>query len=191
MNITISRITSWDEVYDSALFTQRKKPNGKKPTSNWKLKTCYAQHSVLRDLIFTIKIEDVESFVIGHLIRHQKEFTQPYVQTLREDLTGIKNEDVNRKTLNGVKFTLNAKSIIDISRVRLCNKASLETRKVWAEVLKELAKTEPELVNVCVPNCIEKGFCPEYKTCGFDETDSYNKVREFYIVDCTSMNRSH
>ena len=66
MKITIKKLTDWDEVYDSALFTQKKEVGDKNPTSKWKLKTCYAGHSILRDLTFSIKIEDVESFVIGY-----------------------------------------------------------------------------------------------------------------------------
>ena len=53
MKITIKKLVDWDEVYDSALFTQRKEVGDKKPTSKWKLKTCYAKHSILRDLIIT------------------------------------------------------------------------------------------------------------------------------------------
>lgn len=189
MKITIKKLVDWDEVYDSALFTQRKEVLDKKPTSKWKLKTCYASHSILRDLMFSIKIENVESFVISHLIRHKKEYTQPYVQTLREDLTGISNESVTRLTKNGVKFVLNAKSIIDISRVRLCNKASKETILVWKAVLEELKKIEPELVKVCVPQCIEKGFCTEYKTCGFDKSKTFNLDRVEFVENCVKNNR--
>ena len=189
MKITIKKLTDWDEVYDSALFTQKKEVGDKNPTSKWKLKTCYAGHSILRDLTFSIKIEDVESFVISHLIRHKKEYTQPYVQTLREDLTGISSDSVTRLTKNGVKFILNAKSIIDISRVRLCNKASKETILVWKAVLKELEKIEPELASVCVPQCVEKGFCTEYKTCGFDESEKFYENVENFVENCVKNNR--
>ena len=189
MKITIKKLVDWDEVYDSALFTQRKEVGDKKPTPKWKLKTCYAKHSILRDLMFSIKIEDVESFIISHLIRHKQNYTQPYVQTLREDLTGIPNESVTRLTKNGVKFVLNARSIIDISRVRLCNKASTETILVWEDVLKELKKIEPELFSVCVPQCIETGMCTEYQTCGFDESGVFNKQRFDYIKNCINNNR--
>ena len=189
MKIAIKKLVDWGEVYDSALFTQRKEVGDKKPTSKWKLKTCYAGHSILRDLMFSIKIEDVESFIISHLIRHKREYTQPYVQTLREDLTGIPNESVTRLTKNGVKFILNAKSIIDISRVRLCNKASIETILVWKEVLKELEKIEPELTSICVPQCVEKGMCTEYKTCGFDESKKFDEIREDYTLKCILNNR--
>ena len=189
MKITIKKLVDWDEVYDSALFTQRKEVGDKKPTSKWKLKTCYAKHSILRDLMFSIKIEDVESFIISHLIRHKQNYTQPYVQTLREDLTGIPNESVTRLTKNGVKFILNARSIIDISRVRLCNKASIETVLVWKDVLKELEKIEPELFSVCVPQCVEVGMCTEYQTCGFDESKKFNKDRQEYTIKCIMNNR--
>lgn len=189
MKITVKRLTNWDEVYDSALFTQRKMPKKQFPSDKWKLKTCYAGHSILRDLMFSIKIEDVESQVISHLIRHQKEFTQPYVQTLREDLTGIPSDTVTRLTKNGVKFTLNAKSIIDISRVRLCNKASKETREVWVKVLKELSKIDRIVTSVCVPQCVEKGFCSEYMTCGFNESSKFEDERTDFVLDCVHNNR--
>ena len=187
--VEIKRITDWDEVYDSALFTQRKETNGKSPTAKWKLKTCYAQHSILRDLMFTIKIYDLESFVIGHLVRHKKETVNPYVSTLREDLTGIKGCDINRLTPNNLKLTLNARAIIDISRQRICNKASLETRQIWAKVLEELKKIEPELYSVCVSQCIHSGFCTEYKTCGYDESIDFDKKRQMYVNSCVALNR--
>jgi len=189
MKVTVKKLVDWDEVYDSALFTQRKEPKNKYPSSKWKLKTCYAGHSILRDLLFSIKIEDIESQVIAHLIRHKKEYTQPYVQTLREDLTGIPSESITRLTKNGVKFVLNAKSIIDITKVRSCSKSMSGTQYVWDEILEELEKIEPELRSVCVKQCIANGFCTEYKTCKLDETEKFAKERKKYVENCTKNNR--
>ena len=42
-------------------------------------------------------------------------------------------------------------------------------------MLRELSKTQPELVNVCVPECVYRGFCPELKSCGYYKTGSYKE----------------
>ena len=63
--------------------------------------------------------------------------------------------------------------IIHISKQRLCNKAEKETKEIWRRVIEELRKTEPELANACVPNCFYRGFCPEIKSCGLANTETF------------------
>jgi hypothetical protein len=63
----------------------------------------------------------------------------------------------------------NAQAIINISRKRLCAQASRETNKAWKLVLDAVKKELPELYNVCVPECIYRGFCPELNSCGWPE----------------------
>lgn len=75
---------------------------------------------------------------------------------------------------------MNAEAIINMSRKRLCKKASKETREVWTEVLLELNKVDTELVKHCVPQCIQCGYCPEPKGCGYIKTISGNAQRELY-----------
>ena len=76
---------------------------------------------------------------------------------------------------------LNAQEIINISKVRLCGKAEYKTRNIWFEVIKELALTEPELANACKPSCFYRGFCPEFKSCGLADTDSFYLAVNDYI----------
>ena len=47
-------------------------------------------------------------------------------------------------------------------------------------MLDEVAKTEPELVSVCVPECVYRGFCPEFKSCGYAKTPTYEKAMQAY-----------
>jgi actin-like ATPase involved in cell morphogenesis len=83
-----------------------------------------------------------------------------------------------------MRLFLNAQEIINISRQRLCNKAELTTNQIWRQVVEELRKIEPELANACVPQCYYRGFCPEFKSCGFADgelfplkvTDYHNKL---------------
>jgi thymidylate synthase ThyX len=80
-----------------------------------------------------------------------------------------------------MRLFLNAQEIINISKVRLCNKAEIETRKIWKQVVEELRKIEPELANACVPSCFYRGFCPEFKSCGLADTETFPLAVNDYI----------
>ena len=71
-------------------------------------------------------------------------------------------------------------SILFISRRRLCSQASPETRAAWKLVVDEIAKIEPEIASCCVPECVYRGFCPEFKPCGFCGSPAYKKMLEAY-----------
>ena len=68
----------------------------------------------------------------------------------------------------------------EISRVRLCNCASKETREAWTTMLQELKKIDPVLVSKCVPTCVYRGFCPELKCCGYANTHQFHEAVEKY-----------
>ena len=130
-----------------------------------------AEHSPLRCLQFTIDFYDIPYYASVHLCRHVH--AQPFVSTSRPDINGkMKPRDEQKKSdpVN-MRLLVNAQEIINISRVRLCNKAEKVTQMLWIEVLRELSKIEPFLANVCVPNCLYRGFCPEIKPCGFSTSD--------------------
>lgn len=76
---------------------------------------------------------------------------------------------------------INAEAIINMSRKRLCAKASAETREIWGKVIEEVRKCDPDLANHCVKPCVYCGFCREAKPCGFTKTDAYTRQREDYL----------
>lgn len=118
--------------------------------------------------------------MIGHLVRHNIGFT-PFVSSLRKDRTEYENGKVpDRNTPNNLRFDGNFQSFINISRKRLCNCASKETRVAWQLVKDEIAKVEPELVSCMVPECIYRGFCPEMFSCGYYKTEQFKKELEEY-----------
>ena len=148
MKITIEKTKDWDLVYKTALFTQGKKPLQQYPTEKWKHKTVVAQHSPLRQLEFLITIEDVPNFIHTHISRHVH--LQPYIQTMREDITGIPNDEITRRTPNNGTYIINAQEFIHVSHDRLCTKASADTKFVWecvveAKKIKEALKTFLEI----------------------------------------------
>ena len=181
MRIEITRVTSWTEVLNSARFTWRKSLKSGEPSVKWKKKIIKAEHSPLRCLMFNIDMYDIPSYTAGHFVRHVH--AQPFVSTSRPDTDGhqVPRDKQKKSDLVNCRLFLNAEEIINISRKRLCNKAELPTRQVWQAVLDELRKTEPELVNACVPNCYYRGFCPEIVSCGFANGKLFEiRVKEYH-----------
>lgn len=167
----------WQQIKDDALFTIHKK-NGKYPDSNWKRKMLIAEHSPIRTGRMIIEIYDVPNFVINHLVRHNIGFT-PFVSTLRSDRIAY---DIipDRNTPNNLRFDCNFQALINISRKRLCNCASKETRDAWQEVKDKVAECEPELASCMVRECVYRGFCPEMFSCGYYKTDEFKKELNEY-----------
>lgn len=78
-------------------------------------------------------------------------------------------------------MTANAQALINISRKRLCSCASPETREAWKLVIEALKEKDPILASVCVPECIYRGFCPEFdRCCGYCNTEAFKKRLEEY-----------
>jgi len=185
MKIEITRVTSWTDVLNAARFTQRKEPLDKEPSDNFKRKIIRAEHSPLRCLMFNIDFYDVPYYVSVHLVRHIH--AQPFVSTSRPDIDGnMQPRDKQKKTdpVN-MRLFLNAQEIINISKVRLCNKAEVETKSIWQQVISQLYKQEPILATACQPSCIYRGICPEFTSCGFHRTEAYRKTYDNYINNFT------
>ena len=181
MKIEITRITSWTDVLNAARFTQRKSPMSGEPSVKWKKKIIKSEHSPLRCLMFNIDLYDIPYFVSVHLVRHIH--AQPFVSTSRPDIDRHQptREEQRKTDPVNMRLFLNAQEIINISKVRLCNKAEFKTRNIWFEVIKELSKIEPELANACKPSCFYRGFCPEFKSCGLADTETFALAVNDYI----------
>lgn len=78
-------------------------------------------------------------------------------------------------------MTANAQAIINISRKRLCHCASTETQVAWMQVIDEIRKVDPVLADKCVPECLYRGFCPEFMNpCGYSKTERFKHDLEVY-----------
>ena len=180
MKIEITKVTQWKDVLNAARFTQRKEPLDKEPSIEFKKKIIKAEHSPLRCLMFNIDFYDIPNYVSVHLVRHIH--AQPFVSTSRPDIDGKQVPREEQKKIDPVnmRLFLNAQEIIAISRVRLCNRAEKETRRIWNLVVEELRKQEPELATACVPQCVYRGFCPEFNSCGLADGELFPlKVNDY------------
>lgn len=172
---------TWRDVADAARTTIGMDKGKNDPSSVWKKNILLAEHSPIRQLFIKWKWVDLKSWVSVHFVRH-KIGIEHFVKTQRTDRTGIDRDQAVQSSLVNHECIATAQSIITISRKRLCSQASIETRRAWRLFLNELEYKEPELVSVCVPECIYRGFCPEIKSCGYCNTpdfiESLKKYRE-------------
>lgn len=170
----------WRDIADAARTTIRMPEGTKEPTSGWKRRILLAEHSPIRQMVFKWKWINLKSWVSVHFVRH-KMGIEHFVSTQRTDRTGINRDELPQDSLVEHECFANAQAMIFISRKRLCHQASPETTHAWQLVLDEVAKIEPELRSVCVPECVYRGFCPEFKSCGYARTEEFKKAREAYV----------
>lgn len=173
-----SHIDNWQEVKDSTMNTIGK-TTGKYPDSNWKRRLIISEHSPIRRLKFYWRWVDLKSWVSVHFVRH-KFGIEHWVSTQRTDRTGINRDELPQGSLVNHACEANAQSLINMSRKRLCNCASKETREAWMAIKDKINETEPELASCMVKECIYRGFCPEFNSCGYYITDAFKQELKEY-----------
>lgn len=101
----------------------------------------------------------------------------------REILDAIESlpDRFDRYTPVDLACVINAEAIINMSRKRLCAKASAETREIWEKVVEEVRKCDQDLANHCAKPRVYCGFCRESKPCNFMRTDAYERQREDFL----------
>ncbi|MFW2490981.1 hypothetical protein ACN077_20800 [Clostridium chromiireducens] len=170
---------SWKDVLNSARTTINMEHGDKEPSSNWKRRMLLAEHSPIRLISIKWKWFDLKYWVSTHFVRHWLGI-EHYVRTQRTDRAGIERDDLGQGSLVEHEAQANAQALINISRKRLCSCASVDTRIAWKEFLYSFKDQEPELYNVCVPDCIYRGHCYEHKTCGYHKTEQYQEQLKAY-----------
>ena len=97
-----------------------------------------------------------------------------------------------RRALGSCELTLANGDVIDYNDVFLSKERGLakmiakqkddiaESRKEIQRLLKEIAGKEPEVAECCVPECVYRGFCPEFKSCGYCGSPAWQAAVEKY-----------
>lgn len=165
---------SWTKVKRAARATVGKDGSGAYPTDSWKKTILLAEHSPIRRIRYSWRWENLKSWISVHFVRH-KNGIEHWVSTQRTDRTGIDRDKSPQDTPVQHECEANAQALIFISRRRLCNQAAAETRAAWQEVKDKVAADDPILASVMVPECIYRGFCPEFNSCGYVNTEDYAK----------------
>ncbi len=183
---------SWRDVADAARTTIRRDEGTGEPSSKWKKTILLAEHSPIRKLVFNWKWLDLPYWVSVHIVRH-KFGIEHFVSTQRSDRTGESREGKRQDAPVMHECAANAQAVMTISRKRLCMQASPETRAAWKLVVDAIAEKEPEVAECCVPECVYRGFCPEFRSCGYCQTSAYQEAvkryRQVLKVDENGGNR--
>lgn len=203
MKVNVTQDTTWKRALNAARRTIGKEPLDKEPGPAWEAKVLLAEHSPIKLVEYCIQFSKLRQWVGVHLLRHQymipmihsqrsdrRDLTQEYpelnkiLDTLESD---IKNSpDFNPRDylpqgeLNDQDFYVNAQTLINISRKRLCGCSSHETREAWKAVKDAIAEIDPVMASKMVPNCIYRGFCPELKCCGFCNSPKFPELLAGY-----------
>jgi len=169
----------WRDVKRAARTTIGREGSGADPSEAWKKTILLAEHSPIRKIRFAWKWEDLRYWVSVHFVRH-KHGIEHWVSTQRTDRTNINRDDQPQSALVSHECEANAQALIFISRRRLCRQASPETREAWQAVRQEVAEYDPVLASVMVPECVYRGFCPEFTSCGYVNTEAYRNALQAY-----------
>ena len=183
--IRMEKVTLWKRALNAARRTIGKKSLDKEPSNSWKAKMLLAEHSPIRLIEYEWTWSDIMQWVTTHLVRHH-EGCEKFVHSQRGDRRAILEEynvssrdELPQGATNDMDMTANAQALISISRKRLCSCASKETREAWKQVKEEVRKVDPVMADKMVPECIYRGFCPEFMNpCGYANTEKYKQDLE-------------
>lgn len=202
--VSVRKLTDIDLMHEACEMTF----NGK---SKQTLLSMYkSEHSPVRTQMFWVKFLGIPLYISTHLLRHHVGST-PFQLTCRDDRDGgnpglpdkvakiaaevIRGDansainmleslpgEVDRYTPVNLGLFLNAQSIIDMSKLRLCMQAAAETRIVFNKFKEELEKVDPELAKMMVRKCVYRGgICGEPRCCGFNGTTAFKNELKQYL----------
>lgn len=180
--VRLDQVTSWRRALNAARRTIGKAPLAKEPSKSWEAKMLLAEHSPIRLVEFDWTWKDIMQWVTTHLVRHH-EGCEKFVHSQRGDrrTLPVPRNELPQGALNDMDMTANAQAIINISRKRLCSCASKETREAWKQVVEAIRKVDPVLADKCVPECLYRGFCPEFMNpCGYSKTKKFEEDLQKY-----------
>lgn len=183
----LTQVTPWKRVLNAARRTIGKESLDREPSDSWKAKILLAEHSPIRLLEYEWTWKNIMQWVTTHLVRHH-EGCEKFVHSQRGDRRAILEEynvdsrdKLPQGALNDMDMTANAQALINISRKRLCACASRETREAWKQVKAKISEVDPILASKMVPECLYRGFCPEWmSSCGYSKTEKFKQDLEEY-----------
>jgi len=178
----------WLDVKNMCRHTSNKKSSNIPGSKEFKCKILVAEHSPIRLLRVKWHWGAIKSWITVHFARHWLGW-EKWISTQRSDRTGVDRDSARQDSLVTMDIEANAQALINVSRWRLCNMASKETREYMFDIKDSLSNIEEtkELANVLVPNCVYRFGCPEFKPCGyFEKFLKWCNSKEIMLTDIYS-----
>jgi len=174
MQITVKKLTDEELLRESAGMTTGHE-------SHLSLRDAYGlEHSPMRTQMFWVRMEGIPTSSSVHLIRHHI-WVEKFVKSNRPDRGG--NGRADRDTPVDTGLFLNAQSLINMARMRLCNRADKTTREIMEEIKTKVAEIDADLAAFMVPNCTYRGgLC--YRPCKYKKEVSirYDDYRRMFTA---------
>lgn len=173
--------TTWKRALNAARQTAGKEEIDREPTKKWWARMLLAEHSPIRLVEYDFKWEEIKTWVTTHLVRHHVG-CEKFVHSQRDDRRDnpVTRDEMPQGSINDMLMSCNAQALINISRKRLCNKASEETRQAWQQVRDAIYCVDDVMADKMRRECVYRGFCPELECCGYCNTKAFNKELEEY-----------
>lgn len=143
-------------------------------SDEWKRKILQAEHSPIRTLMFTIRME-IPYYCSVHFSRHFAG-VQHYVSSQRNDRQNkYDRASARQDMIVSHIMDINVQALMNISHRRLCYKADATTKKVMEEIVEEISKVSPEIAIFLEPMCKYRRGCYEINPCGYWEKNCYEQ----------------
>lgn len=99
-----------------------------------------------------------------------------------EELDWLKDNS-DRETPVNLGICVNAQSLIDIAKLRLCTGCAAKgTVVVFQAIKNEISKVDPDLASMMVRKCVYRnGLCGEPRCCGFNHTAAFDAELQEYV----------
>ena len=111
---------------------------------------------------------------------------------LRDTIDGLKwlQDNSDRYTKVNLGLLINAQSLIDMAKLRLCRQAHKETILIFRSIKDEISNIDADLAAMMVPKCVYRGgICGEHKCCGFNTTNKFKEEMSAYIKNFTEQQK--
>jgi len=103
------------------------------------------------------------------------------IQHLISIITDLRDNS-DRNTPVNLGLLVNAQSLIDMSKLRLCNQAQSETRIIFESIKKAIGEVDPDLAKMMVRKCVYRGgICGEAHCCRFNQSGQFKNELADYL----------
>ncbi len=132
------------------------------------------------------KIDDIKDRLAALMNYFHKGGT--YTETLQDELNDVMSaldwlkNNSDRQTPVNLGLCINAQSLIDMAKLRLCTGcAAKETVIVFQAIKDKIKESDPHLAAMMVRKCVYRnGLCGEPRCCGFNRSPAfYNELAEY------------
>jgi len=152
MNVFHKRLTDINLVKESMCAVRGKKVKDPQLDLNVWYEMLLSPHSSVRCVLYRVYIKDIPYYAQNHLVRH-KVGVEPTVYSQRSTEGRGK---LPQEALIDMHLDINAQALLNMSRVRMCNKADKVVREFMNLIKEELCKGDRYdrvLGKLMLPNC--------------------------------------